>query len=256
MGKPKIRKAVFPVAGVGRRLWPATKSIPKEMLTIVDRPLIDYAVEEAKAAGIEQFIFVTRAGSGKQTIQDYFNDYHFVYLNQPEPAGLGHAIWCARHVIGDEPFAVILPDDLFLCSEPCLSQLINTYDKEDSSIIAVTEDIPKEKLKNYGIVAYSNSDDRLFKIDDIVEKPETGTEPSNIGVVGRYILEPEILNYLENQKPGSGGEIQLTDAIRSMIKDGYDYRALKFEGSRYDCGDKVGFVRANLAIANDRGLTV
>lgn len=254
MRKKKITKAIFPVAGIGRRLWPATKSIPKEMLTVVDRPLIDYAVEEAKAAGIEQFIFVTRNGNGKQAIQDYFDDYHFIYLNQPEPHGLGHAIWCANEIIGDEPFAVILPDDLFDCKTPCLKQLMSVYEEKhgSASVISVTKEIPKHELKNYGVVKAATHGDQLFKIDSIVEKPPTGQEPSSLGVVGRYILQPEIFDYLERQEPGIGGEIQLTDAISSMIDDGYGYWGLRFKGRRYDCGDKLGFVQANIAIAAGR----
>jgi len=254
MKKPKITKAIFPVAGISNRLWPATKSIPKEMLTIVDRPLIDYAVEEAKAAGIEQFIFITRNGNGKQAIQDYFDDYHFIYLNQPEPHGLGHAIWCANEIIGNEPFAVILPDDLFDCNIPCLKQLVEVYEEKhgQSSVISVTKKINKKHLKYYGVVEPGTVGDQLFKIRDIVEKPETGKEPSNLAVVGRYILQPEIFDYLEKQETEGDQNIELTDSIESMIDDGHSYWGLRFKGDRYDCGDTFGFIKANMCLAAKR----
>lgn len=253
----QVKKVVIPAAGIGRRLWPATKSIPKEMLTVVDRPLIDYAVEEAKAAGIEQFVFITRIGNGKQAIQDYFDDEHFIFLNQPEPHGLGHAIYCAKDVIGEEPFAVMLPDDLFQCQKPCLGQLLDVYNENNlASCISVSKVNSPLELKNYGVVdpGQDGIADVVFRIRDIVEKPDPDDAPSPMAVVGRYVLQPDIFDYLEDQTAGKSGEIELTDAIRRMILDGYNFQGIRFKGKRYDCGDRLGFIEANvgLGLADDK----
>jgi len=275
----KIRKAVFPVGGMGTRFLPATKSMPKEMLPVVDKPLIHYAFEEAKAAGIEQFIFVT--GRNKHTIEDHFDHVYELqnrlstknknkeleltsdwlpeagnvsFTRQQEPLGLGHAVWCARHLIGDEPFAVILADDMVLAKKPCLKQMVAAYAETGGNILGVM-DVPREKTSSYGIVDINTSartkDKRLVKAKGLVEKPSPDKAPSTLSIIGRYILQPDVFDILDKQKAGAGGEIQLTDAISSMIgkKDVYGYR---FEGTRYDCGSLVGFVAANVAYALDR----
>ena len=274
----KVRKAVFPVGGLGTRFLPATKSMPKEMLPIVDKPLIHYAFEEAKAAGIEQFIFVT--GRNKHAIEDHFDHVYELqsrlsdknkkkeleqtsnwlpeagnvcFTRQQEPLGLGHAVWCARHMIGDEPFAVILADDMVLAKQPCLKQMVGAYNSSGGNILGVM-DVPREKTSSYGIVDIDKAktgDKRLVKAKGLVEKPAPKDAPSTLSIIGRYILQPDVFEILDRQKPGAGGEIQLTDAINRMIgkKDVYGYR---FEGTRYDCGSLVGFVAANVAYALDR----
>jgi len=275
----KVRKAIFPVGGLGTRFLPATKSMPKEMLPVVDKPLIHYAFEEARAAGIEQFIFVT--GRNKHSIEDHFDHVYELqsrlsardkkkeleqtsdwlpqagnisFTRQQEPLGLGHAVWCARHLIGDEPFAVLLADDMVLSKKPCLKQMVGAYQKTGANILGVM-DVPRAKTSSYGIVDIDakarTGDARLVKAKGLVEKPSPDKAPSTLSIIGRYILQPEIFDILDKQKPGAGGEIQLTDAISGMTskKGVYGYR---FEGTRYDCGSLVGFVAANVAYALER----
>lgn len=269
----KIRKAVFPVGGLGTRFLPATKSMPKEMLPVVDKPLIHYAFEEARAAGIEQFIFVT--GRNKHAIEDHFDHAHelqstlskrnknhelertskwlpdagcVTFTRQQEPLGLGHAVWCARHLIGDEPFAVILADDMVLSQTPCLKQMVTAYDKVGGNILGVV-DVPKEQTSSYGILDIEgNSATALVRAKGLVEKPQPKDAPSTLSVIGRYILQPEIFSLLEKQTAGAGGEIQITDAIAKMTK-GSGVHGYRFEGTRYDCGQVVGYVAANVAFA-------
>ena len=275
----KVRKAVFPVGGLGTRFLPATKSMPKEMLPIVDMPLIHYAIEEARAAGIEQFIFVT--GRHNHAIEDHFDHAYELqtqlsaknknkelkqtsdwlpapgnvsFTRQQEPRGLGHAVWCARHLIGDEPFAVILADDMVHAKKGCMSQMVEAQKKSGGNVLGVM-DVPHEKTSSYGIVDIDkkakSKDSRLVRAKGLVEKPAPADAPSTLSIIGRYILQPEIFGILDKQKPGAGGEIQLTDAIAKLIKtdDVFGYR---FDGVRYDCGSLVGFVAANVAYALDR----
>ena len=264
-----IKKAVFPVAGLGTRFLPATKANPKEMLPVVDKPLIQYAVEEAIQSGITELIFVT--GRNKRSIEDHFDKnveleasliasnknlllesirsiipshVKCIYTRQSEPLGLGHAVLQAKTIINDEPFAVLLADDLTDAHTPVLKQLILQHQKEQSSVIAI-EDIPKEKTVQYGIVDVGDSKNNLYKINSIVEKPQPIDAPSTLGVIGRYVFNPEIFDCLEKIKPGKGGEIQLTDAIQ-MLLDQPTIFAYLFEGKRYDCGDKLGFMKANI----------
>ncbi len=264
-----IKKAVFPVAGLGTRFLPATKANPKEMLPIVDKPLIQYAVEEAIQSGITELIFVT--GRNKRSIEDHFDKnveleasliasnknlllesirsiipshVKCIYTRQSEPLGLGHAVLQAKTIINDEPFAVLLADDLTDADTPVLKQLILQHQKEQSSVIAI-EDIPKEKTVQYGIVDVGDSKDNLYKINSIVEKPQPIDAPSTLGVIGRYVFNPEIFDCLEKIKPGKGGEIQLTDAIQMLLSQQAIFAYL-FEGKRYDCGDKLGFIKANI----------
>jgi UTP--glucose-1-phosphate uridylyltransferase len=271
----KIRKAVFPVAGLGTRVLPATKAMPKEMLTIVDKPLIQYVVDEAKEAGIEHFVFVT--GRNKGAIEDHFDrmfeldttlaargkkaEQDILARDQPEagamsftrqqaPLGLGHAVWCARDIVGNEPFAVLLPDELVLSTPGCLAQMIEAASllPEKSNLIAV-EEVPDHLTHQYGICGIGDrhhQHGRMFEITDMVEKPPKGTAPSNLSITGRYILQPEIFKILETQERGSGGEIQLTDAMIALSKSQKFY-AVDFEGERHDCGSKAGFLRANIA---------
>jgi UTP--glucose-1-phosphate uridylyltransferase len=266
----RVRKAVFPVAGLGTRLLPATKSIPKEMVTIVDRPLIQYAVDEAREAGIEQLIFVT--GRGKSALVDYFDqafeleatlkakgksldvlepsDARFgevVSVRQQQPLGLGHAVWCARDIIGDEPFAVLLPDELMVGRPGCLAQMIEAYQQIGGNLVAALE-VPASETHKYGVIDPGASDGRLTEIRGMVEKPAPGTAPSNLMLPGRYILQPEVMRALDAQEKGAGGEIQLTDAMAKMIGQ-QPFNAFRFEGERYDCGSAVGFVIANLAMS-------
>jgi UTP--glucose-1-phosphate uridylyltransferase len=269
----RVRKAVFPVAGLGTRLLPATKSIPKEMITIVDRPLIQYAVDEAREAGIEQLIFVT--GRGKSSLVDYF-DASFelettmrekgkdlgvlepsraqfgevVTVRQQQPLGLGHAVWCARHVVGDEPFAVLLPDDLMAGSPGALAQMVKAWEKVGGNLLA-TEEVPAEKTKSYGIITPGSSVGDVTEVLGLVEKPDPSSAPSRLGVIGRYILQPEVMRVLDSGEKGAGGEIQLTDAMAKLIGT-QPFHALKVDAVRHDCGDKAGFVIANLAMALDR----
>ena len=264
-----IKKAVFPVAGLGTRFLPATKANPKEMLPVVDKPLIQYAVEEAIQSGITELIFVT--GRNKRSIEDHFDKnveleasliasnknlllesirsiipshVKCIYTRQSEPLGLGHAVLQAKTIINDEPFAVLLADDLTDAHTPVLKQLILQHQKEQSSVIAI-EDIPKEKTVQYGIVDVGDSKNNLYKINSIVEKPQPMDAPSTLGVIGRYVFNPEIFDCLEKIKPGKGGEIQLTDAIQMLLGQQAIFAYL-FEGKRYDCGDKLGFIKANI----------
>jgi len=266
----QVRRAVFPVAGLGTRFLPATKAMPKEMLTIVDRPLIQYAVEEALEAGIEQMIFVT--GRGKGALDDHFDIAYeleavmrgrgksldaldsirlpagaVASVRQQEPLGLGHAVWCAREIVGDEPFAVLLPDDLMVGRPGCLAQMVAAYGKVGGNIVCAQE-VAREKTASYGIVTPGARDGRLTEIRGLVEKPRPEDAPSTLAVVGRYILQPEIMGILDNQEKGAGGEIQLTDAMAALIGS-QPFHAVTFDGERHDCGDKTGFVIANLALA-------
>ncbi|ACE99512.1 UTP--glucose-1-phosphate uridylyltransferase GalU [Rhodopseudomonas palustris] len=273
----KIRKAVFPVAGLGTRVLPATKAMPKEMLTIVDRPLIQYVVDEAREAGIEHFVFVT--GRNKGMIEDHFDrqfeldvtlekrnkksEMEILARDQPEagamsftrqqaPHGLGHAVWCARDIVGNEPFAVVLPDELVLNTPGCLKQMIQAAEKlgDKANVIAV-EEVPADKTHQYGICGVGKRDGKMFEIDGMVEKPAPGTAPSNLSISGRYILQPEIFQILATQERGAGGEIQLTDAMIGLSKTQKFY-GVEFEGERHDCGSKAGFLRANIAFAMQR----
>jgi len=269
----RVRKAVFPVAGLGTRLLPATKSIPKEMITIVDRPLIQYAVDEAREAGIEQLIFVT--GRGKSALVDYFDqafeleatlkdkgksldilgpsnaDFgEVITVRQQQPLGLGHAVWCARHIVGDEPFAVLLPDELMLGTPGCLAQMVEAYDRVGGNIVAALE-VPDSETHKYGVIDPGATDGRLTGIRGMVEKPAPGTAPSNLMLPGRYILQPEVMRALDAQEKGAGGEIQLTDAMAKLI-GAQPFHAFLFDGERYDCGSAAGFVMANLAVALQR----
>jgi UTP--glucose-1-phosphate uridylyltransferase len=268
----KIRKAIFPVAGLGTRVLPATKAMPKEMLTIVDKPLIQYVVDEAKEAGIEHFIFVT--GRNKGVIEDHFDrmyeldatlaargktaEMEILARDQPEagamsftrqqaPLGLGHAVWCARDIVGDEPFAVVLPDELVLHTPGCLAQMIEVANRLSgkSNLLAVQE-VPAELTHQYGICGVGKRDGNMFEVDGMVEKPPQGTAPSNLSITGRYILQPEIFKILERQERGAGGEIQLTDAMIGLSRTQRFY-GVEFAGERHDCGSKAGFLRANIA---------
>ncbi len=269
----KIRKAVFPVAGLGTRFLPATKAVPKEMLTIIDRPVIQWVVDEAREAGIEHFIFVT--GRNKGVIEDHFDRQfeleetlkrrgktdmlellqrdlptagHASFTRQQEPRGLGHAVWCAREIVGDEPFALLLPDMLIKGRPGCLAQMMETYEKTGGNIIAV-EEVPREDVHKYGAVGVGeNVDGRSFRITSMVEKPAPGEEPSTSIISGRYILQPEIFALLEKQEPGAGGEIQITDAMIALLAE-QDFWGVHYSGETFDCGSKFGFVAANLAFA-------
>jgi UTP--glucose-1-phosphate uridylyltransferase len=271
-----IKKAVFPVAGMGTRFLPATKAIPKELLPIVDRPLIQYAVDEAREAGIEQMIFVT--GRGKTAIVEHF-DIAFelettmdergkdlsvldqtratpgdiITVRQQVPMGLGHAIWCARAVVGDEPFAIFLPDELMI-GEPdgkgCMKQMVDAYSKTGGNLVSVLE-VPREEVSSYGVIDPGAVDGALTEVKGLVEKPTVADAPSNKIVSGRYILQPEVMRILEDQEKGAGGEIQLTDAMAKMIGN-QAFHAVTFDGNRYDCGSKLGFVEATLALALQR----
>ena len=272
-----IRKAVLPVAGLGTRFLPATKAVPKEMLTVVDRPVVQHVVDEARAAGIEHFIFVT--GRNKGVIEDHFDrqfeldvtlekrnkksEMDILARDQPEagamsftrqqaPHGLGHAVWCARDIVGNEPFAVVLPDELVLNTPGCLKQMILAAEKlgDKANVIAV-EEVPADKTHQYGICGVGKRDGKMFEIADMVEKPAPGTAPSNLSISGRYILQPEIFQILATQERGAGGEIQLTDAMIGLAKTQKFY-GVEFEGERHDCGSKAGFLRANIAFGMRR----
>jgi UTP--glucose-1-phosphate uridylyltransferase len=268
-----IRKAVFPVAGLGTRFLPATKAIPKELLPIVDRPLIQYAVDEAREAGIEQMIFVT--GRGKTAIEDHF-DIAFelettmrerakdlsildptrftpgdmIMVRQQVPLGLGHAIWCARAIVDDEPFAIILPDELMVGTPGCMAQMIEAYEEVGGNLISVLE-VPREEVSSYGVIEPGDMRGSLTEVRGLVEKPAVEQAPSNKIVSGRYILQPEVMRTLEKQEKGAGGEIQLTDAMARMIGE-QPFHAVTFAGRRFDCGSKTGFVEATLALALER----
>lgn len=270
----KVRKAVFPAAGLGTRFLPVTKAIPKEMLPLVDKPLIQYCVEEAIASGIEDVIIIT--GRGKTAIEDHFdtskelevlleekgkkdllkmvrdisNLVRFSYTRQKEALGLGHAILCARDLVGNEPFAVFLGDDIIDSKVPAMGQMVEIYKKYRHSVLAVQR-VPKESISSYGVIKGEEVEDRVFKVSDMVEKPKAQDAPSDLAVIGRYILTPDIFEYLEETKPGKNGEIQLTDALRSMALRHPVY-ALEFEGERYDAGDKLGFLKANVSLALKR----
>ncbi|KQM63767.1 UTP--glucose-1-phosphate uridylyltransferase [Sphingomonas sp. Leaf17] len=268
-----LRKAVLPVAGLGTRFLPATKAMPKEMLTVVDKPLIQYAVEEALEAGIEQIIFVT--GRNKSALEDHFDiSYELedtmkargkslailegirqkpgspVYIRQQEPLGLGHAVWCAREIVGDEPFAVLLPDELMNGSPGFLKQMVEAYEKVGGNIVGALE-VPDSETDKYGIISPGARDGRLVEVTALIEKPARGTAPSNLMIPGRYILQPEIMRILEGQEAGAGGEIQLTDAMAQLIGQ-QPFHGFTFDGQRYDCGDKAGYIQANLALALER----
>ncbi|HEX5317786.1 MAG TPA: UTP--glucose-1-phosphate uridylyltransferase GalU [Stellaceae bacterium] len=268
----RVRKAVFPVAGLGTRILPATKAMPKEMLTVVDKPLIQYALEEARAAGIEEFYFVT--GRAKSAIEDHF-DISFelettlrergktealddmkgwlpeagqvAFTRQQRPLGLGHAVWCARHLVGDEPFAVMLVDDLMVCDPPCLKQLVDAYETTGGNVVAVIE-VPRQDTKRYGVLDIVSDDGRLAKARGVVEKPEPEVAPSTLTIIGRYIIQPEVFGHLSRTRPGAGNEIQLTDGLAALIEEGQAFHGLRTTGRRYDCGDKLGFLEANLAL--------
>lgn len=272
----KVRKAVFPVGGLGTRFLPATKCMPKEMLPVVDKPVVQYAFEEARDSGIEQFIFVI--GRHKNAINDHFDHAYELqrvldekgkeeelrqtvgwlpepgaisFTRQINPLGLGHAIWCARHLVGDEPFAVLLPDDLVLSEKPCLAQMLEVFEKHPDSHIVATEDVPPEKTSSYGILDIESTDGNLVKARTLVEKPKPEVAPSNRAITGRYILQPNIFRFLENIAPGAGGELQLTDALRESLVETPLYGFLH-EGRRYDCGNKAGFLEANIAYSLER----
>ncbi len=270
----KVRKAIFPVAGLGTRFLPATKSSPKEMLPLIDKPLVQYVVEEAVAAGIEQIIFVT--GRTKRSIEDHFDSspelenhleekgkdkslqavrdiadlVDIFYVRQKKALGLGHAILCARDFIGNEPFAVLLGDDIIDGTVPCLKQLLDLYEHYKGSVLAL-ERVPIEQISSYGCVAVNRITDRTMEITDMVEKPKREEAPSDMAIIGRYVLTPAIFQILEKQEPGRGGEIQLTDAIKRLSADEAVYGCL-FEGQRYDCGDKLGFLKATVDLALKR----
>jgi UTP--glucose-1-phosphate uridylyltransferase len=271
----KVRKAVLPVAGLGTRVLPGAKVTPKEMLNVVDRPILSYIIEEGRAAGIEHFVFVT--GRGKGAIEDYF-DHHveleaqleakgkldiladirrdlpqpgeMSFVRQMAPLGLGHAVWCARDIIGDEPFAVMLPDMLMMAEPAALAQATAAFDKVGGNIVVV-EPAPEGQAHKYGIVALDGQSGRLNRMTGMVEKPAPGTEPSNLFISGRYVLQPEIFDRLAKHRKGAGGEIQLTDAMADLMAD-QPFHALEYEGTTYDCGDKLGLLRANVAYALKR----
>jgi UTP--glucose-1-phosphate uridylyltransferase len=268
-----IRKAVFPVGGLGTRFLPATKAMPKEMLPVVDKPLIQYAVEEAQAAGIEEFIFVT--GRSKTAIEDHFDHSYelestlrergkeaqviavnswmpkpgqIAYTRQQVPLGLGHAVWCARHLVGEEPFAVLLADDLILAERPCLKQMVEAQRETGGNMVAVME-VPREHTNRYGILDIDAEEGQLVSVKGVVEKPDPKVAPSNLSIIGRYLLQPEVFGHLARIGRGAGNEIQLTDALAQMIGGNKPFHGFRFDGRRFDCGDKAGFLQANIAFA-------
>ncbi|HEX8534865.1 MAG TPA: UTP--glucose-1-phosphate uridylyltransferase GalU [Allosphingosinicella sp.] len=268
-----VRKAVFPVAGLGTRFLPATKAFAKEMLPVVDRPLIQYAVDEAREAGIEQMIFVT--GRGKAALEDYFDIAYeleatmrergksldvleptrlpagaLASVRQQEPLGLGHAVWCARDIVGDEPFAVLLPDDLMWGNPGCLREMVDDYEEVGGNIICV-EEVAPEKTASYGIITPGATSGNRTEVKGLVEKPKPEEAPSTLGIIGRYILQPEVMRILDNPERGAGGEIQLTDAMARLIGT-QPFHGVTVGAKRYDCGDKAGFITANLALALER----
>lgn len=272
----KVTKAIFPVAGLGTRFLPATKSVPKEIMTLVDRPLIQYAIDEARAAGIKEFIFVTSRGKG--ALEDYFdhspqleNELRkkgkddlleilkstnmdsgaIAYMRQHKALGLGHAVWCARRLIGNEPFAVILPDDVIAAEKPCLQQMVEAYEETGGNMVAAME-VPPEKASSYGVLDVKEDMGSMVSVKGMVEKPAPGTEPSNLAVIGRYILSPHVLKNLNKIKSGAGGEIQLTDAIDQEIGSDRGVYGYRFRGQRFDCGSKSGFLQATVAFGLSR----
>ena len=270
MSKRKVTKAIFPVAGLGTRFLPATKSIPKEIMTLVDRPLIQYAIDEARAAGIKEFIFVTSRGksaledyfdrapelesslkkAGKEQLLDILKDTNMdsgaiAYLRQDRPLGLGHAVRCARRMIGNEPFAVLLPDDVIAAEKPCLQQMVEAYEQTGGNMVAAME-VPPEKASAYGVLDIGEDMGSIVKAKGMVEKPKAEEAPSNLAVIGRYILSPKVMTNLNKMKHGAGGEIQLTDAIAEEVANGEVY-GFRFRGQRYDCGSKAGFLQATVA---------
>jgi UTP--glucose-1-phosphate uridylyltransferase len=274
--KNKITKAIFPVAGMGTRFLPATKAIPKEIMTLVDRPLIQYAIDEARAAGITEFIFVT--SRGKTALEDYFDHAPqleselkkkdkkdlleagkntnmdsgaIAYIRQHKPLRLGHAVWCARRLIGDEPFAVILPDDIVAADKPCLKQMVEAFNENPGNMVAAME-VPEEKASSYGVLDIKSEDGPLVSVKGMVEKPAPGTAPSNLAVIGRYLLTPQIMTNLDRKQKGAGGEIQLTDAIAHEIEAGRDVYGYRFNGRRFDCGSKSGYLQATVSFALER----
>lgn len=267
----KVTKAIFPVAGLGTRFLPATKSVPKEIMTLVDRPLIQYAIDEARAAGIKEFIFVTSRGKG--ALEDYFDHAPtleqelrkkgktdllevlkstnmesgaIAYIRQHKALGLGHAVWCARRLIANEPFAVILPDDVIEAEKPCLQQMVEAYDEVGGSMVAAME-VPASKTSSYGVLDIEDDMGQLVAVRGMVEKPPADTAPSNLAVIGRYILSPNVLSNLNKIKTGAGGEIQLTDAIADELRQGKKVYGFRFRGQRFDCGSKSGFLQATIA---------
>lgn len=269
--RKKVTKAIFPVAGLGTRFLPATKSVPKEIMTLVDRPLIQYAIDEARAAGIKEFIFVTSRGKG--ALEDYFDhsptleqelrkkDKHellevlkntnmesgaIAYIRQHRALGLGHAVWCARRLIANEPFAVILPDDVIAAEKPCLQQMVEAYEETGGNMVAAMEVAP-EKTSSYGVLDVKEDMGSMVSVQGMVEKPSADSAPSNLAVIGRYILSPNVLSNLNKMKSGAGGEIQLTDAIASEIDQGNNVYGYRFRGQRFDCGSKSGFLQATVA---------
>ncbi len=269
----RVTKAIFPVAGLGTRFLPATKSIPKEIMTLVDRPLIQYAIEEARAAGIKEFIFVTSRGKG--ALEDYFDNAPVLeqelrkkgktellntlkatnmdsgaiaYVRQNRALCLGHAVWCARRLIANEPFAVILPDDVIAAERPCLKQMVDAYRETGGSMVAAME-VPPEKAGSYGILDVAEDMGKLLRVKGMVEKPDQDKAPSNLAVIGRYVLSPKVLQNLQRIKSGAGGEIQLTDAIAQEIAEGRDVFGYRFDGQRFDCGSKAGFLQATVSFA-------
>ena len=273
----RVRKAVFPVAGLGTRFLPATKAVPKEMLTVVDRPVLQHVVDEARAAGIEHFIFVT--GRNKGVIEDHFDKQFELestlsargknkelealardlpqagqtsFTRQQSPLGLGHAVWCARELVGDEPFALLLPDMLHHGRSPCLGDMIEAYSEKGGNLIAVAP-VPDDQTHQYGIVGVKDVNAKVSPITGMVEKPKPGTAPSNLHITGRYILQPEIFGLLEKQERGAGGEIQITDSMIALMEGAKQpFHAVRFDGEIYDCGSKLGFLTANVALALER----
>lgn len=271
--RKKVTKAIFPVAGLGTRFLPATKSVPKEIMTLVDRPLVQYAIDEARAAGIKEFIFVTSRGKG--ALEDYFDlapqleqelrkkgkdellqilkstnmdSGEIAYLRQHKPLGLGHAVWCARHLIANEPFAVLLPDDVIAADKPCLAQMVEAFEETQGNVVAAME-VPEDKASAYGVLDIKEDMGRIVSTKGMVEKPALGDAPSNLAVIGRYILTPKVLQKLNKKKTGAGGEIQLTDAIAAAREDGDEVYGYRFEGERFDCGSKAGFLQATVSFA-------
>jgi len=274
--RKKVTKAVFPVAGMGTRFLPATKSVPKEIMTLVDRPLIQYAIDEARAAGIKEFIFVTSRGKG--ALEDYFDHAPtleaelrkkgkdellnivkntnmesgaIAYIRQHKALGLGHAVWCAKRLIGNEPFAVILPDDVIAAEKPCLQQMVEAFEETQGNIVAAME-VPEDKASAYGILDVKEDMGNMVSVKGMVEKPAKDEAPSNLAVIGRYILTPKVLQNLNKMKSGAGGEIQLTDAIAHEITEGRDVFGYRFKGTRFDCGSKAGFLQATVSFALSR----